>query len=416
MHSKGSDNLANKKVLQMQKKEYEKLAIQNLPKRLIKMQKKQVLYDVGKFFLFDLLGHPFMTSSLLHMFKGKSLFKMCLFLHHKCKLNFNSYSSDTKLEKLFNNPNLDRIRILKERPVDAEDAVSVVSCYSGAELSKSKTVQEGTSTLKRLSTSRLGGAEETGNRRESSRGSQTLASLRNLEQKSQESEYLETMGVYRDPSGLRLINKIKKEKNSLQTRIFFENEKLRKLLLKNDDISELKLAVSKMKSLREKIIKSQIRNLFKRVLWQPDLDICVHFSEEGNLFEVKDAFKCHDLNYVRFSFLREQELEQSNRSFMEMDDKAEESEYRREQTEDHVGEYKVLLIRDGNAPNLRFDDEPVPLPPGGRVWAVAFLQAAGPEGAQARVAQHAPEQLFRIQLPARPLQKIPRNPALSQSK
>ena len=50
--SKNRKSFVEKKARQMQKREYEKLAIQNLPKRLIKMQNKQVLYNVGNFFLF----------------------------------------------------------------------------------------------------------------------------------------------------------------------------------------------------------------------------------------------------------------------------------------------------------------------------------------------------------------------------
>ena len=111
-----------KRILHSQKQEYDRFANQYLPRRLIKMQRNQKSYASTNFFLFDLLGHPFMTESLLRAFKGKSLFRMCLYLHKRCKLNFDSYSSDTKLEKLFNNPNLDKIFIMDERMILEREA------------------------------------------------------------------------------------------------------------------------------------------------------------------------------------------------------------------------------------------------------------------------------------------------------
>ena len=98
-----------------------------------------------------------------------------------------------------------------------------------------------------------------------------------------------------------------------------------------------------MKTLQNKIYKSQIRNVFKKIFWTTELNICVSFCEDGHLFEVRDGDECHDLNYVRFSF-EDDFVEPSDRSFMKMDDKREEVQYQRDMKEDHVGEYKVLLI------------------------------------------------------------------------
>jgi hypothetical protein len=339
-----------KKQLQLQKKQYEKLAKQNLPKRLIKMQKKQVQYNVGNFFLFDLLGHPFMTFSLLQMFRGKSLFKMCLFLHKKCKMNFDSYNSDTKLEKLFNNPNLDQIRILDESLLEQHSEESSDSVYSNysehveptstnedAKEKNNKTEQGVTKKMERRKT-----AHVLIGQRHSSFNRSSATMLYN------------TLGLYRDETGHKLLKKIKLEENTLRTRIFFENEKLRNLLLKNDDIQELVLETNKMKKLRDKISKSQIRNVFKKILWTSDVNICVDFSEDGHLFEVKDAFECQDLNYVRFSFMKEYQENKEEVSFMKMDDKDEEQQYHQEMKEDHVGEYKVLLINSSRASCKQF--------------------------------------------------------------
>lgn len=325
---KSTRSFIKKQELQMQKREYEKLAKQNLPKRLIKMQKKQVQYDAGNFFLFDLLGHPFMTSSLLTMFRGKSLFKMCLYLHKRCKMNFDSYNSDTKLEKLFNNPNLDQIRILDEQCLDPMSDESAGSLRSLLHDELSPDIKD-TSPENKLKSKR----RKTAHLLEGPRHS----SLR------QSANPVQSLGMYRDETGHKLLKKITLEENTLRTRIFFENEKLRKLLLKNDDIQELHLITNKMKTLQNKIYKSQIRNVFKKIFWTTELNICVSFCEDGHLFEVRDGDECHDLNYVRFSF-EDDFVEPSDRSFMKMDDKREEVQYQRDMKEDHVGEYKVLLI------------------------------------------------------------------------
>jgi hypothetical protein len=343
--SKESKSFIEKKTRQLQKKEYEKLAIQNLPKRLIKMQKKQLTYNVGNFFLFDLLGHPFMTTSLLRMFKGKSLFKMCLFLHKKCIINFDSYNSDTKLEKLFNNPNLDRIRILDEKIIKKEE-------YTSSESSCSPPVTKKTG---KINLKGLTSKHKKNKKKNQKKHKDNSAKKIDLMNRSNEYSKEDNLGLYRDNEGFNLINTIRKEENILKTRIFFENEKLRRLLQKNDDILELELTTNKMKALRNKISKSRIRNVFKKILWTSDLDICVHFSEDGHLFEVKDAFECQDLNYVRFSFLKDKESEENEKSFMKLDDKQEEKEYQRELDEDHIGEYNVLLIK--NIPSRKSSNQ-----------------------------------------------------------
>ena len=51
-------------------------------------------------------------------------------------------------------------------------------------------------------------------------------------------------------SEMRFLNRLKNEENKLKTRISFENEKLKNLLLKKDDILELQLLTNQMKSLR----------------------------------------------------------------------------------------------------------------------------------------------------------------------
>lgn len=67
------------------KNDYEKVALQNLPEKLVQMQNRIKTFTPGDFFLFELLGHPFMTKNLLLMFKGKNLREMAAYLQKNVK-------------------------------------------------------------------------------------------------------------------------------------------------------------------------------------------------------------------------------------------------------------------------------------------------------------------------------------------
>ena len=156
-----------------------------------------------------------------------------------------------------------------------------------------------------------------------------------------------TIGLYRDDPGMEFIKKLRSEEKQLRTRMLFENEKLRRFLLKTDDRRELKLLTSKTKSLQNKVVKSQIRKVFKRILWESDLDLCLKFDLQKGFFESCSIEKCPDFDFVKLTLMGgKKRMEDKEESFMKLDDEGERREYQKEYMREETESYNNLFVQD----------------------------------------------------------------------
>lgn len=104
-------------------------------------------------------------------------------------------------------------------------------------------------------------------------------------------------------SEMRFLNRLKNEENKLKTRISFENEKLKNLLLKKDDILELQILTNQMKSLKERHDKSNLRHFFKEILWKLNIQLCVSFDgKQKNFLKIQKICNCECPSFVEYSF------------------------------------------------------------------------------------------------------------------
>lgn len=234
--------------LVLDKRDFEKKAFQNLPKGLVNLQKKIKTYKTGNYFLFELLTHPFITAKILKMFEGKSLLKMALFLKKKSQVNFDCAFGYSEFDRIFNHPDLDMIRV------------------KGNGQSKKKR-----------------NSEKAGK------------SPRDAKKKPKRAE----TGT-EHPSQTRFFGRLEEEESKLKTRIRFENEKLKNLLFKNDDILELKLLISKMNSLQSRIDKSRIRVFFEELLETLQLNLCVSYDGKNCLFLIRNSETCEKGNVFHY--------------------------------------------------------------------------------------------------------------------
>lgn len=199
--------------------------------------------------MFELLMHPFITGGILKMFEGKSLLKMALFLKKKSVVNFEGVFGHCEFDRIFNHPDLDLIWIRSATQAKKKELTE--KSKKGTRDAKKKTPKADA-------------------KRES-------------------------------PDEARFFARLEEEERKLRTRIQFENEKLSLLLLKNDDILELKLLISKMDSLKSRIDKSRIRHFFEELLETLRLDLCICFDKKNGLFRVKCSKTCEEAKAFDYS-------------------------------------------------------------------------------------------------------------------
>lgn len=243
---------------------YEKMAFQNLPEKLIQMQKTIKTYHTGDFFIFVLLKHYFMTKKLLTMFKGKSLMEICSYLLKKSEINFIQNYSSVNFERILNNPDLNLVFIQKN--------------HNNNNLCFSENSDEN---------------DQIKNQFES-----------NLNLKEQPFKFNHELS---DKSSLsknqiRFIKKFLSEENKLLTRIRFEEKKRKILLNKQDDIIELKFKNKRFQDFQIKIQKSKMREKFKNILWNVNFNICLSVgNKEQDLFNLKNCKYCLKGDFISFN-------------------------------------------------------------------------------------------------------------------